>query len=268
MRPFIRAMEKAQAAGASRAASAAAKGASELAEGLGSKFDALFNKIPRTSSAAGEVADIAHVAPSSAGVSTGASQATAGTSGGTIWSPHNRTAGPTASAEELLAHERKVGMENAKIGVTKMGPAAEGQEGLGMFGVFSHAMKEQPFTKSMLGGAAIFGGAATAGSFIYGGVKAVTPNNATVNDPIKNIAKGIGFGVAAGALVAASHGMAAEGLTKIADKGVISKLTNVQHSAGMVEKTMKSALFGGALAAATVAGSGDVNFTKPLNPVY
>ena len=134
--------------------------------------------------------------------------------------------------------------------------------------IYKRAMDKSPIGK-YAGYGAMFGGAfAVAGSGIYGGTKMVSPNNADVNDPIKNFVKGAMIGVAGGALMAASKGIGFSNIAKMANPEMTSKLTNVEHGARMVNGIAQNKLVQGALAASIVAGSGNVNFTRPINPVY
>lgn len=163
----------------------------------------------------------------------------------------------------------RVNIHNSEsIGGTA-GSTSSGSDGkLGMMGLFKHAMEGENIGARMLKNGLGMGAVAGAGSLIYGGLKVAAPNNASVNDPIKNMVKGAMVGVAGGALMAASHGLSASSLTKLANPEALSKLAGVQSAASMTQGFMKNAAVGGAVAAALVAGSGDANFTKPLNPVY
>ena len=122
-----------------------------------------------------------------------------------------------------------------------------------------------------IGGAMLTGaGFAGAGSAIYGGAHLASPNNAEVNDPMKNIFKGALVGGIAGAAMLASHNATVgKQFTKAASQTNANWfLKKGVDIAPGVKNAMNSPVAKGAIAAGLIAGSGQFDLTRPVNPVY
>lgn len=118
-------------------------------------------------------------------------------------------------------------------------------------------------------GAAIGGGTALAGSMMYGGARFASPNNATVEDPVKNILRGGVIGASASALMLASHNMRAGSNFVKAAKASDSKwMSWASKQAPTVQNALNNKVTKAAIFAGVVAGSGNLDFTKPVNPVF
>jgi hypothetical protein len=154
----------------------------------------------------------------------------------------------------------------AAPGATTTATTAEETSG-GMSALFDKMLEHSGMGKSVTKGAMYGGALALGGSAFYGSTKMMAPNNSEVNNPLKNLVKGAMVGVAGGALMAASRGAGFSGAMKMAGEHAAS-MSKIQYGAKMVQGVASNRLVQGALAASIVAGSGDVNFTKPLNPVF
>lgn len=139
---------------------------------------------------------------------------------------------------------------------------------LGLAGVLKMGTSGQNFGKNMMIGAGVMGGGAALGSAFYGAASVALPNNAEVNNPLKNFTKAVGVGMAGGALFAASRGLGAEGLSRMVKPESASLFGKIQAGANFTKGALDNKLVIGAIGAATLAGSGDLNLTKPVNPVY
>jgi hypothetical protein len=122
-----------------------------------------------------------------------------------------------------------------------------------------------------IGQGMMIGGAfAAGGSMLYGGAHMMSPNNSEVNNPIKNMVKGAFVGGIAGAAMLASHNFATGKnfvkASKASDANWFMKKAG-EHAAG-VSSALNTNVTKGALAAGLIAGSGQFDLTRPVNPVY
>lgn len=176
-----------------------------------------------------------------------------------------RVASATTAAETGTQAAAQTAATAAEVN-TAAGAATTKPVGAGGWGgVVEHVMDNARWGKGVMLGGAFGGGAALVGSAAYGGARIMTPNNAEVENPFKNAVKGVSVGIAAGAIAAATHSLSARNLVS---PELGRSLTNVKTGARMVNGALTSKLTIGALTAAIAAGSGDVNFTRPINPVY
>lgn len=114
-------------------------------------------------------------------------------------------------------------------------------------------------------GAMLGAGLAMGGSMAYSSLHFMSPNNAEANDPIKNILRGGMIGAGVGALAIASHN--APNLVK-EFKNTPSWLKKASEFSPMVKNVLASKVTQGAIGVGILAGSGQFDLTRPVNPVY
>ena len=118
-------------------------------------------------------------------------------------------------------------------------------------------------------GAMIGGGFALGGSMLYGGAHMASPNNADVNNPLKNVFGGAVAGAAAaGAMMLSHNASLSKNFVKAAKSSDSWWMAKAYKSAPMVRNALNNNVTKGAIGAGLIAGSGQFDLTRPVNPVY